>query len=208
MKVHCSRCGCPEYVEPPMPPVEPYMGVGEAMALVDRLYQGRMDATGLPEFNHLYWVASHVSDESEVSAWLHDAVEDGLITWQELVEEHRIDPVDYGALTLLTRTKGMVYMGYIERIARASGLQGTRAREVKARDLDHNRIRPCAPGLEDMRAPGGRYDRAAAIIRQGQLYFEEPVTGFDRELLEFAAAQQAEQPEITFMIAQPRSAGR
>ena len=55
-------------------------------------------------------------------------------------------------------------MDYIRSIAEAEGPEGIVARAVKRADNIENQTRPCAPGMEDMRAPGGRYDRALKII--------------------------------------------
>lgn len=167
---------------------EPYMTAAEAQEIAESLYSGRMDLMGVPEIEHLAYIAAHVPEDCEVLAWLHDIVEDDILTLKVLVETHNLSPTDYGGLILLTRSPAHgTYRNYINMLSIALGVQGTRARIVKSIDLNHNRIRVCPPERAAMRAPAGRYSKAQRIIRSAQLGFGEVVTGLtDREIAELS----------------------
>jgi len=137
----------------------------EAQQLAERLHADSLDKMGLPDTRHLAAVAASVPEFARVVAWLHDAPEDGLVTYEEL-EARSISAVDLEALKLLNRGEHEgTYMDYIRAIAEAKGLVGVIVRVVKRADNIENQTRPCAPGMEDMRSPGGRYDRALRIIK-------------------------------------------
>src|ERR1017187_3449578 len=135
------------------------MNSTEARAIAAVLYHGRVDWSSLPEFDHLERVADRVVITSEVVAWLHDAVEDGLTTLAAL-REAGINDVEYNALFLLTRMPEESYLDYIRGIANAEGEAGEVAVEVKLADNADNCNRPCPADKMGMRQPGGRYDKA------------------------------------------------
>ncbi len=130
-----------------------------ARSIAILVYNGRVDRVGLPEVDHCRRVAQAVSDRAKPVAWLHDAVEDDLVTIDDL-EVLGLGSPELAALRLLTRDRAVKYMVYIGRIAAADGTAGRLAREVKLADLRDNMSRPCPPGMLAMRSPDGRYDRA------------------------------------------------
>jgi hypothetical protein len=138
-----------------------------AQSLAERLYQGRSDLVGHPELDHPRRVAESVSPRAKAVAWLHDVVEDGLIERYELTQTD-LSYDELYALELLNRNRGSLagstYMDYIREIATWDGLPGEIAREVKLADLNDNMTRDCPLELRDMRKPGGRYDRARAVL--------------------------------------------
>ena len=139
-----------------------------ARELAEDAYEDRRDKLGYQEIEHVTAVAEAVpsGDTCRAVAWLHDAVEDGLLSFRQMYEEMSSD--QFQALLLVTREPGLglTYMNYIRTIADAPGLAGEVARVVKIADLEHNMRRPCPPEMEGMRRPGGRYDRAIKIMRE------------------------------------------
>lgn len=140
------------------------MTVERAQSLAEELYLDRRDKRGFPELDHIAAVAAGVSDRAKAVAWMHDAVEDHLISYLQMYQEMSAD--QYEALLLLTRERGrkLDYTPYIAQIAVAGGLAGEIAREVKLADIHHNMTRKAPPDMEGMQQPGGRYDRAEQII--------------------------------------------
>lgn len=130
-----------------------------AFALAVRVHGGQVDKAGAPYLGHVVRVADAVGPGLvRVVALLHDVVEDGGATLDEIV-------VSFGhevgwAVDALTRLRGETYEAYIERCA-ADAL----ARVVKLADLADNtnlsRL-PWAPGEADL-ARQAKY--AAAVER-------------------------------------------
>jgi hypothetical protein len=119
--------------------------IAEAIATV--LYYGRKDKSGVPEIEHMRAVEQGVEcEESRVVAWLHDAVEDGLTTFNALVVAG-LSQVDLEALILITRQKGEPYMQYIEDIANCEGEAGAIAQDVKLSDNKVNMKRSGPPSM-------------------------------------------------------------
>lgn len=92
-----------------------------AEALAERLHAGQRDRSGAPYIGHLRRVAAHVgrlggSDPARVAAILHDAVEDGHITFAELRALGAPERV-LGALDAVTRRAGETYRDFVERAA-------------------------------------------------------------------------------------------
>jgi (p)ppGpp synthase/HD superfamily hydrolase len=142
------------------------MTIEDARRIAERIYAGIEDQHGLPEGDHAAAVAAAVPEEDRVVAWLHDIVEDRYMTYEELIAEG-ISDTDLAALKLVTREpEDGTYMEYVRKIAAADGPEGVRARRVKDADREVNMSRPFHPDKADMRAPGGRYDRARKIIRR------------------------------------------
>lgn len=90
------------------------------------------------DFDHARRVAARVIGyDAKLVAMLHDAVEDGVITEDELAETVG-DAGIFKAILLLTRTHGVTYMDYIRQIYVADGYVGYLARAVKIADLTEN----------------------------------------------------------------------
>ncbi len=135
-----------------------------ARELAVKVYEDRRDKRGYEEFSHAEAVANGVPKWAQAVAWMHDTVEDGLLSFKQMYRE--MSREQFEALLLLTREKGMgqTYMQYIGEIALAPGTAGEIARAVKLADLKHNMSRPCPPEMTGMREEGGRYHRALAIL--------------------------------------------
>jgi hypothetical protein len=138
----------------------------QAKALAESLHAGRLDSAGLPEARHLAAVAAQVPEDCQVVAWLHDAPEEGLVTYEALCEEG-VSEEDIAALRLLDRSlwEG-TYMDYIRSICAAPGPSGAKARRVKHADNHENKERPLGSSPGGMRLPGGRYERALALLEE------------------------------------------
>lgn len=149
----------------------------QAREIIEDLYEDRRDKLGYPEFEHIKAVAEGARraaeacgldglvvspDDAEVIGWLHDAVEDGLLSFRELWPD--LTGIQFEALLIITRDGKLTYMNYIRMIKAYPGEVGDIVRYVKLADLDHNTTRPTPPEMQGMREPGGRYDRAIKIL--------------------------------------------
>jgi hypothetical protein len=139
-----------------------WMSIEKAEALAEHAHVGRRDKLGYEEIDHVRRVASSVSEIARAVAWLHDTVEDGLLSFRQLYSQMHTD--QFEALLLLTRDGKLTYMDYIRSISNAGGLAGSIAQEVKCADLVDNITRPCPPEMMGMRERDGRYGRAAKIL--------------------------------------------
>lgn len=119
----------------------------ETVAFAVAAHGGQADKTGRPYFWHLFEVAAlvretSVREESQHIAFLHDIVEDGCATLDDLrlrgYSQEIIDNVD-----VLTRRQGEPYQTYIDRIIRHGGA----AMFVKRADIKANVVR--LPAIED-----------------------------------------------------------
>jgi hypothetical protein len=157
------------------------MDAVEAEVLARRVHGHRLDRLGLPEIEHVRRVAAAVPAFARVVAWLHDTVEDELVSFSELSAQG-LSPVDAAALRLVTRVAADgTYMDYVRAIAAADGEAGVVARQVKFYDLCDNMSRQAPAEMLEMRRPDGRYGRARRIIetalRERNERNESPVTG-------------------------------
>ena len=91
-------------------------------------------------------------------AMLHDVVEDGYMTFQQLEEAFDLTQEQLKAIQALTRKRGEKYFDYIYRV-RQNGL----ATVVKLSDLKHN-ISRCAQDVEHRWGLLRRYAKAYAIL--------------------------------------------
>lgn len=104
-----------------------------AMRLAYRAHHGQTDKSGAPYIHHPLHLAEQMTGESEtIAALLHDAVEDGGTTFDELrsqgFPEDAVQAVD-----ALTHRPGVPYADYIRMVA-----ENPIARSVKLADLAHN----------------------------------------------------------------------
>jgi (p)ppGpp synthase/HD superfamily hydrolase len=112
------------------------------------------------DFDHARRVAARVvtSDERLV-ALLHDAVEDGNATPEQMRE--MLGETDLlEAVRLLTRMPGVSYIDYIRQIYQADGYAGHLARAVKVADLTENLFRMDAEHERNR----GRYEAALDLL--------------------------------------------
>lgn len=114
----------------------------QAMSLVHALYGGQIDDNAIPMSDHMWQVAQRCPGNARVIAWLHDVVEDGLMSLDALCDAMALSQIEREALTLLTRPPGTHYDDYIEAIATSSGPAGSLARVIKRADLEANLARP------------------------------------------------------------------
>lgn len=142
--------------------------VTRAKELAQRAHGERRDKLGYQEFDHIERVANAVSLEARPIAYLHDAVEDGLISFRTAWSE--MDDDQFYALLLVTREPANgTYMDYVRAIRDAAQIGGGNtagkiALEIKRADLHDNMTRPSPESMTGMREPGGRYVRAAALL--------------------------------------------
>jgi hypothetical protein len=95
----------------------------------------RQDRSGQPILQHVTRVASSVSAEARVVAWLHDVLERSALdaTW---LSDHGVTRTEVEAVLLLTRAPAESYELHTLQIAHATGVSGRLAREVKRADLE------------------------------------------------------------------------
>jgi hypothetical protein len=97
-------------------------------------YEGQARRNGKPVLEHLHYVANCSRDDDEYAAGLcHDVIEDGIATYQELIEqglsERSIQIID-----AMTRRREESWHDYIERLSRDKS-----AAHLKIRgDMWHN----------------------------------------------------------------------
>lgn len=114
----------------------------------------------LDEYEHACTVAGMCKDDERTCmvALLHDVVEDGYTTFEELRERFNLDPEQMAALDAITRRQGEQYFDYIQRVK-----QNEMAKTVKLADLQHNIIR-CANDLPNRWGLIRRYAKAYGIL--------------------------------------------
>ena len=124
--------------------------VEKAKALAKESHEGLTDKYGNPYFEHLERLADRVrgmeftcvGETSEIdlyvaAAYLHDIIEDTLVTEGDLRLEFRHDEL-IEAVKLLTRGEGVAYSDYVVSIKNSCFKSGAIARVVKLADLfDH-----------------------------------------------------------------------
>lgn len=91
-------------------------------------------------------------------ALLHDIVEDGYTTFEELQQRFDLDAEQMAALEAITRRNGERYFDYIQRVK-----QNKIAKIVKLADLQHN-IERCARDLPNRWGLIRRYAKAYGIL--------------------------------------------
>ncbi len=106
----------------------------KAIAVALRAHEGVLDKSGRPYILHpLHLMMQMETEEAQITAMLHDVVEDSDITVADL-EEMGFPPIVLEAVALLTHDSETVgYADYIE------GINGNKlAQQVKLADLQHN----------------------------------------------------------------------
>ncbi|MFF3498120.1 HD domain-containing protein [Streptomyces sp. NPDC003247] len=113
------------------------MGLAEVEAVARAAHTGQTDKAGRPYSEHLRAVAEGVrarggGDELIAAAWLHDAVEDGVLS-EEWLETAALDQRTKDVVRAVTKRPGETPEAYARRILATPG-----ARLVKTADLAHN----------------------------------------------------------------------
>lgn len=105
----------------------------KAFFIAKEAHRGQVDKAGRPYIFHPLAVAKKVSGrDAQITALLHDVVEDSIWTVEQLAEAgFSVSILD--ALALLTKDPSMEYMEYI-RLVGSNPL----AKAVKLADLEHN----------------------------------------------------------------------
>lgn len=115
------------------------------------------------EATHSYNVAMNTvaikrEDKYFCVAILHDMIEDGYASFEELQQRFNLDDDQMAALDAITRRQGERYFDYIDRVK-----QNEMAKTVKLADLKDN-IRRCAEDLPNRWGLIRRYAKAYGIL--------------------------------------------
>ena len=106
--------------------------VEAARALAARMHEGQTDKAGLPYISHPMRVAGRLdTPEAQVVGWLHDTVEDTVLTLPEI--EAQFGPETAAAVDAISRRDGEAWSDYLDRV-QANPV----ARQVKISDLIDN----------------------------------------------------------------------
>ena len=128
----------------------------KTLELVTRVFEDKLDKSGIPYIVHLMKVYSGVNNLLEkVCALLHDVIEDTEISEVDLKDYGYSDEV-IDILLILTKKKGEDYRVYIERIINSNNKH---ALNIKLADLNHNMdiTRIKNPTLNDYERINKRY---------------------------------------------------
>lgn len=130
----------------------------KAMRLAYDVHHGHLDKGGMPYINHPLHVAEDMRTESEtIAALLHDVVEDGDVTFGDLLREG-FPPEAVDAVRALTKADGVPYDAYIRGVK-----QNPIARRVKIADLRHNMDLSRIGMTEETATPSARARREKYI---------------------------------------------
>ena len=104
-----------------------------AIEVALRAHAGQQDKSGGPYILHpLHLMMQMDREEAQITAVLHDVVEDSSVTLADLAELG-FSPAVLTAVDLLTHKKGQPYADYIQELK-----HNDLARQVKLADLTHN----------------------------------------------------------------------
>ena len=132
----------------------------KAIKIMFDTHKLQVDKSGLPYVFHPYEVASKLDDEYSVCvALLHDVVEDGDLTFDDLSKDFPSEVIE--ALRLLTHDSSVDYFDYVNNI-KCNPI----ARRVKLSDLEHNMTlsRLDSPTESDFKRVE-KYKRAYSILK-------------------------------------------
>ena len=132
----------------------------KAIKIMFDTHKSQVDKSGLPYVFHPYEVASKLDDEYSVCvALLHDVVEDGDLTFDDLSNDFPSEVIE--ALRLLTHDSSVDYFDYVNNI-KCNPI----ARRVKLSDLEHNMTlsRLDSPTESDYKRVE-KYKRAYSILK-------------------------------------------
>ena len=141
------------------------MRIPEAFTLADKLHRGRSDKAGRPYIGHLRRVQQHVATaggdaDQQVAALLHDSIEDGLVSSEEL----KSAGVSCRAIELveaLTRRKGQPYQAYLIQVREQPAAVLVKLADI-ADNLDPGRLMMLPPATAAGLAR--RYEKARAFL--------------------------------------------
>lgn len=126
----------------------------------DTVYAQLMKMLPLEDFNHACTVAGKCKHLKRtcVVAFIHDVVEDGYATFEEVQQRFNLNDEQMAALDAITRRQGEKYFDYIARVK-----QNEMATTVKLADLQHN-ITRCINDLPNRWGLIRRYAKAYGIL--------------------------------------------
>ena len=128
----------------------------KTLEIVLRLFNGKVDKSGVPYISHLMKVYEGVSEYKEkIVALLHDVVEDTEVTFEDLKELGYDDEIIF-ILSYLTKKKGEYYPDYIDRLISSENIH---VLNIKLSDLKHNMdiTRITNPSVNDYERVNKRY---------------------------------------------------
>ncbi len=132
----------------------------KALKLCFEAHKDQVDKSGMPYVFHPFHLAEQMETEDTViTALLHDVVEDTDYTIDDLIEMGFSDNV-ISALKLLTHEPGIPYMDYVKKIK-----ENPVAKAVKLKDLAHNSDLTRLDYVDDKaRKRVKKYQRAIALL--------------------------------------------
>jgi len=132
----------------------------KALKLCFEAHKDQVDKSGMPYVFHPFHLAEQMETEDTViTALLHDVVEDTDYTIDDLIEMGFSDNV-ISALKLLTHAPGIPYMDYVKKIK-----ENPVAKAVKLKDLAHNSDLTRLDYVDDKaRKRVKKYQRAIALL--------------------------------------------
>ena len=133
-----------------------------ALKIALEAHKGQVDKAGEPYILHPIKVARMMkSEDAQVTALLHDVMEDSAYTADDLRKEGIPEHI-VSALLLLTHKKGEDYMEYVRRIK-----TNELASAVKLGDLQHNSDMSRLPAITDADVKRVRkYQCAMAVLKE------------------------------------------
>ena len=134
----------------------------KALNLCFEAHKEQIDKSGVPYVFHPYHLAEQMEDEKSVcAALLHDVAEDTDYTFDDMLAMG-FSPETVDALRLLTHSKEVPYMDYIENIK-----SNPIAKAVKLADLKHNsdlsRFAGCSITVYDLKQ-NEKYQKAIELL--------------------------------------------
>lgn len=137
----------------------------KALKLCFLAHRDQVDKSGIPYVFHPFHLADQMqSEETVITALLHDVMEDTEISFEELSSEGFGEEV-MAALLLLTHKKGVDYMDYVRAI-RSNPI----ARAVKIADLKHNSDLSRLDEIDEKAIKRvERYREALSVLEDGSL---------------------------------------
>ena len=136
------------------------MNLEDAMVFAIQAHRGQVDKQGQPYLLHLMTVVLACDEADRVVAALHDVVEDGHATLDEL-RSRGVSEEDLVVLDALSRRPSESYRAYVLRF-----LEIPRAVSIKIADLDHNFGRLSGLAPRDQLRLGPRYAATIGALIQ------------------------------------------
>ena len=94
------------------------MRIEDVRAIAEELHEGQLDKSGAPYIGHLDRVRMYVcalggNANQEAAALLHDSIEDGLVTADDLAMKYGVPDEVIAIVQALTTPKGANYFDYV-----------------------------------------------------------------------------------------------